>query len=292
MHRIGIHSYTSGLHLVGDGLRPGRGRRRDPRPRCRSPRRSSGARRRVLLRAIPLLEGDAIVGVLVLAARRHRPAPPRPPAAVEGRDDPRDPPPGEEQPADDRRAAPAAGPPAAVARGAGRDRGVGAAHPLDRDRARDAVARRGDVVRFDDIVQPLVRVVEETVADARHRPAASRSIGDAGLLPGDLATPLAVVLNELMQNAVDHAFPRVSTAAPAVKSGCSSPRRRRARRRRRRRRRRAPARLHDRAVRRARPLDRADAGDERARRHDRAAGDHGTRCTSPIPLRKAGTASL
>ena len=33
-------------------------------------------------------------------------------------------------------------------------------------------------------------------------------IGDAGVLPGDVATPLAVVLNELMQNAADHAFPR------------------------------------------------------------------------------------
>jgi len=32
-------------------------------------------------------------------------------------------------------------------------------------------------------------------------------VGDAGELPGELATPLAVVLNELMQNAVDHAFP-------------------------------------------------------------------------------------
>ena len=31
--------------------------------------------------------------------------------------------------------------------------------------------------------------------------------GDAGELPGEVATPLAVVLNELMQNAVDHAFP-------------------------------------------------------------------------------------
>ena len=31
--------------------------------------------------------------------------------------------------------------------------------------------------------------------------------GDAGDLPGEVATPLAVVLNELMQNAVDHAFP-------------------------------------------------------------------------------------
>src|SRR5437660_805020 len=32
--------------------------------------------------------------------------------------------------------------------------------------------------------------------------------GDAGNLRGDVATALAVVLNELMQNAVDHAFPR------------------------------------------------------------------------------------
>ena len=31
----------------------------------------------------------------------------------------------------------------------------------------------------------------------------------AGVLPGDIATPLAVVLNELMQNAADHAFPAV-----------------------------------------------------------------------------------
>ena len=30
--------------------------------------------------------------------------------------------------------------------------------------------------------------------------------GDAGALPGEVATSLAVVLNELMQNAVDHAF--------------------------------------------------------------------------------------
>jgi two-component sensor histidine kinase len=63
----------------------------------------------------------------------------------------------------------------------------------------------GDEVRFDDIVQPLVRVVAETVTgpDRDLRLAVE---GDAGMLPGDLATPLAVVLNELMQNAVDHAF--------------------------------------------------------------------------------------
>ena len=30
--------------------------------------------------------------------------------------------------------------------------------------------------------------------------------GDAGILPGEIASPLAIILNELMQNAVDHAF--------------------------------------------------------------------------------------
>ena len=63
----------------------------------------------------------------------------------------------------------------------------------------------GDEVRFDDIVQPLVRVVAETVTGP-DRDLRLTVEGNAGMLPGDLATPLAVVLNELMQNAVDHAF--------------------------------------------------------------------------------------
>src|SRR4030095_11926083 len=56
-------------------------------------------------------------------------------------------------------------------------------------------------------VKPLVRTVEETVStpDATLRFEVS---GDAGNLRGDVATALAVVLNELMQSAVDHAFPR------------------------------------------------------------------------------------
>jgi two-component sensor histidine kinase len=66
----------------------------------------------------------------------------------------------------------------------------------------------GDVVPFDDIARPLARVVEETVSspDVRIR---FGVIGDAGELRGEMATPLAVVLNELMQNAADHAYPRV-----------------------------------------------------------------------------------
>lgn len=64
----------------------------------------------------------------------------------------------------------------------------------------------GDVVPFGEIVRPLVRVVEESLSspDLSIRFAVE---GDAGDLPGEVATPLAVVLNELMQNAVDHAYP-------------------------------------------------------------------------------------
>jgi two-component sensor histidine kinase len=64
----------------------------------------------------------------------------------------------------------------------------------------------GDVVSFGDIVRPLVRVVEETVSTDEQR-LEFLVEGDAGDVPGPVATPLAVVLNELMQNAVDHAFP-------------------------------------------------------------------------------------
>jgi two-component sensor histidine kinase len=64
----------------------------------------------------------------------------------------------------------------------------------------------GDVVPFDDVVRPLVRAVEETVSTDEQR-LHFEVVGEAGELPGVVATPLAVVLNELMQNAVDHAFP-------------------------------------------------------------------------------------
>ncbi|MEX2254044.1 MAG: histidine kinase N-terminal domain-containing protein [Acidimicrobiia bacterium] len=64
----------------------------------------------------------------------------------------------------------------------------------------------GDVVPFGEVVRPLVRAVEETVSTDEQRLHFDVE-GDAGELPGVVATPLAVVLNELMQNAVDHAFP-------------------------------------------------------------------------------------
>ena len=39
------------------------------------------------------------------------------------------------------------------------------------------------------------------------RPVSFSVEGDAGFLPAIVATPLSVVLNELLQNAIDHAFP-------------------------------------------------------------------------------------
>ncbi len=65
-----------------------------------------------------------------------------------------------------------------------------------------------EVVEFSDIVQPLLRVVEETVSTGDEGGVRFEVEGDAGELPGEVATSLAVVLNELLQNAVDHAFPR------------------------------------------------------------------------------------
>jgi two-component sensor histidine kinase len=69
-----------------------------------------------------------------------------------------------------------------------------------------------DIVAFDEIVRPLARVVEETVSHAEQQ-IRFEVVGHVGDLPGELATPLAVVLNELMQNAVDHAFPALDGAA-------------------------------------------------------------------------------
>ena len=61
-------------------------------------------------------------------------------------------------------------------------------------------------VPFTDIIGPLVRMAQEGVL-APERPVAFSVQGRAGEVPAELATPLAVVLTELLQNAVEHAFP-------------------------------------------------------------------------------------
>jgi two-component sensor histidine kinase len=62
-----------------------------------------------------------------------------------------------------------------------------------------------DYVSFTEVIEPLVEVVQEATTSEDMKINFEVS-GDAGTLPGDIATPLAIILNELMQNAVDHAF--------------------------------------------------------------------------------------
>jgi two-component sensor histidine kinase len=64
----------------------------------------------------------------------------------------------------------------------------------------------GDDVAFIEIVRPLVRMVEDGMSSV-DRPVHFHVEGDAGVLPAEVATPASVVLNELLQNAIDHAFP-------------------------------------------------------------------------------------
>ncbi len=64
----------------------------------------------------------------------------------------------------------------------------------------------GDDVPFVEIARELSRMVEEGLIDPG-RPFEVRFSGEAGTVPAAPATSLSVVLNELLQNAVDHAFP-------------------------------------------------------------------------------------
>ncbi len=62
-----------------------------------------------------------------------------------------------------------------------------------------------DEVAFIEIVRPLLRLTEDSL-QSPDRPVRFRAEGDGGKLPSSVATSLAVVLTELLQNAVAHAF--------------------------------------------------------------------------------------
>ncbi|CAB4732794.1 MAG: ATPase [Actinobacteria bacterium] len=64
----------------------------------------------------------------------------------------------------------------------------------------------GDEVNFSEILRPLVRMVEEGLTSP-DRPLSFKMVGESGNLPSPTATSLAVVLTELLQNVVDHAYP-------------------------------------------------------------------------------------
>jgi two-component system, sensor histidine kinase PdtaS len=62
-----------------------------------------------------------------------------------------------------------------------------------------------DEVDFNDILPALVRMAEDM--GSAERPIRITRTGEAGLLQASVATPLAVVVTELLQNATEHAFP-------------------------------------------------------------------------------------
>ena len=75
----------------------------------------------------------------------------------------------------------------------------------------------GEDISFIEIVRPLLRLVEEGLQSA-DRPVKFNVFGDGGRLPATIATPLSVVILELLQNAVDHGFPEGSKGGSVVVS--------------------------------------------------------------------------
>jgi len=63
----------------------------------------------------------------------------------------------------------------------------------------------GDDVPFADVLGELVRMVSDGLVDPE-RPVRITTSGSAGVLPGPVATSMAVVLSELLQNVVEHGF--------------------------------------------------------------------------------------
>ncbi len=64
----------------------------------------------------------------------------------------------------------------------------------------------GEDIAFIEIVRPLLRLAEEGL-QSPDRPVRFSVSGDGGRIPSNTATPLSVVMTELLQNAVDHGFP-------------------------------------------------------------------------------------
>jgi two-component sensor histidine kinase len=98
---------------------------------------------------------------------------------------------------------------AAIAESVRRIRSIAVVHDT---LSRDA----GEDVKFAEILRPLVQMVAETVSSPDRR-IDFELRGEAGILPATVATPMAVVLTELLQNTADHAFPadRPATGEPA-----------------------------------------------------------------------------
>ncbi|MFZ0666027.1 MAG: histidine kinase N-terminal domain-containing protein [Acidimicrobiales bacterium] len=71
----------------------------------------------------------------------------------------------------------------------------------------------GEEVPFDEIVGSLVKMAEDSVVGSDQ--IEIRVTGDLGDVTAGVATPLAVVIAELIQNAIEHGFPHVEAPAGA-----------------------------------------------------------------------------
>ena len=69
-----------------------------------------------------------------------------------------------------------------------------------------------DQVDFNEILPSLVRMAEDLISP--EHPVGIGYDGEAGELPAEVATPLAVILTELLQNAAEHAFPENISIPP------------------------------------------------------------------------------
>ncbi|MEY2460425.1 MAG: two-component system, sensor histidine kinase PdtaS [Acidimicrobiaceae bacterium] len=206
LHRVGVHANTEGMRLGELGLDEAPLHRAFALPGPVTEEIEQGPEITVLLRCIPLLEQDEVSGAVVLLRdiselrRRDRLLLSKDATIQEihhrvknnlqtissllrltGR----------------RLESPEAK--AAIEESVRRVRSIALVHEI---LSREA----GEDVPFVEIVRPVCRMVEEAF-HTPDRPVRCLVDGDAGNLPAQVATPLAVVLNELLQNAFDHAYP-------------------------------------------------------------------------------------
>ena len=169
----------------------------------------------VQLRSIPLVVGGQRTGALVLVRdvtelrRREREL------LTKEADDQGDPPPGQEQFADGRGAAAAAGQAVAGARGAGGARGGGCGGVGSIAIVHETLSHAPEeIVDFDGIADRVAMMAGEVSSpEVRVTP---KITGQFGMLPSVVATPLAMVLTELLQNALQHGFGASSRSADGI----------------------------------------------------------------------------
>ena len=75
-------------------------------------------------------------------------------------------------------------------------------------------SKAGDQVRFEETIPTLLELARD--ANVSALPVELAVVGEVGEIAGDLATPLALVIAELLHNAVEHAFSTVDIDQPRV----------------------------------------------------------------------------